>query len=908
MAVRLTARGFWVRYADGRTRRFSWAWLVPFLLLPALFVWALAFQSQPVVRYYVRRAIGQPSYWRGAWRMFVHVNRVSLENLLWSTPEPLTSELPTLHLYVGNNTVDDMMKAKAFGDPALDHAVGGDKPYFPGVLVDETGAHRETQICLRGANVWHHRPEKPSLRLRLRQEDELDRRFVELSRPEDPLALKNWLPDQLGRRLGLMSDLGDHVRLYLNNKCLGVYLRTARPEEPLALLNGRMPGTFFKGDLLDEATRGEGLWASRAPWSLDGESEEPFNLALFDRFLAASSGPPGLASVQALEEVLDEEVYARWAALSIATCSVHTDEFHNHTYFVASNQGQVEVVPWDLNGFGVHVPPTVPPDLELHPPMRMISRDPRWVHRRNEVLWQLLEGDCRPDRLGAEVDAALARLRPDLRADENLSSFEWTNVGLLEVPWSVRCLDEKAAELKEFIASRHGFLRAYLLDARVSVAPDGAGSLVTVWGAAAVRVTRDDGQPVQADTWAGAPGLLYPGLSEATADFTEFTWEKGAKYPYASPAPLVYHLDAPPARLRFTHALAGTPVTPVAPPAASAPARSVHPSAFPAPVEAPLVLGPGEVQLTEDLCPAPGQGLVIRPGTRLLLAPRVGIYVRGQVLAEGTAEAPIEVLPLGSEPWGAFGVLGAGAETSRFRHVRVSGGSVGERFAKWKGMFDLYGAPNHDVGQTLLADCAFGENFIGDDAVNLAEIDARVERCTFADARSDGLDLDRCRALVLDSRFQRSGNDGLDNMTCQVDVRRCTFTGCGDKAISMGEATRITVQGCLIEDCVRGIELKDASRGLVVDSTFRGCGLAVNAYQKKPHYGQGGTGALVRCRLEGSRKADVSLKRRCRLVLVETPVSTRDARPEQVEVAPSLRVEEWGPLLEQAGRPVPPVE
>lgn len=903
MRVRLTLRGFWVVYADGRVRRFSWLWLIPLLLLPVVLVWALAFQSQPLVRYYVRRAISEPAYLGSAMRMLVHVNRVSLENLLFSTPEPLVSELPTVHIWAGNNTVDDMMRALAFGDPALDHDPGGDKPYFPAQYQDETGQQRRVQMCLRGANVWHHRPEKPSLRLRVRQEDELDRRFIELSRPEDVLALKNWLPDRLGRRLGLMSDLGEHVRVFLNRKYMGVYLRTARPEEPLALLNGRMPGTFFKGDLLDTRTRGEGLWVSRAPWGLDGEAEEAFNLGLFERFLAASRGPPTLEGVLALEEVLDEERYARWAALAIATCSVHTDDFHNHTYFVTTYQAQVEVVPWDLNGFGVHVPPVVPPDLLLHPPMRMISRDPRWVHRRNEVLWQLLHGDCEPARLGAEIDVAVRRMRRDLQADENLSSFEWTHVGLLEVPWSVRSIDAKVAELKEFAVRRHAFLRAYLEDARVSVMPAGPGaSRVLVWGSAAVRVRDQDGLPVATDGWPGAPDLLYPGLSEELGEFDQFTWERGAKYAYALPAPLEYVVQAPPERLRFVHALTGAPVSPRPAPEASLAARSVHPRGFPVHPTQPLVLGPGEVRLSQDLCPAPGQGLVIQPGTRLLLEPGVGIYVRGQVLAEGTAEAPIEVLPAGDQPWGAFGVMGPGAETSRFRHLRLEGGSVGERFARWKGMFDLYGVPGEDHGQALLADCAFGRNHVGDDAVNLAELTVRVERCSFSDARSDALDLDMCRAEVVDCRFVNSGNDGLDNMTCDTDVRGSSFEGCGDKAISMGEASRVTVQRCTVTGCARGIELKDASLGLVLDTRFAGCGVAVNAYQKKPHYGRGGRGALVRCQLTGSQKVDVSLKPRCELVLVDTRVQRFDAQPPQVLVAPSLSGPEWAPLLERARR------
>ena len=918
MAVRLGLTGFWVRYADGRTRRFSWLWLLPVLSVPLVLLLGLAFQSQPIVRYYVNRAMREPAYLGSAVRVFLHVNRTSLENLVLAQPEPLRSELPTLHLDLGNNTISDMMKALALGDPALDHEPGGDKPWFPGQYTDEGGQPRRVQVCIRGANVWHHRPEKPSLRLRIRQEDQTDRRFVELSRPEDVLAMKNWLPDRLGRRQGMLSDLGDHVRLVLNGKFMGVYLRTMRAEEPLALLNGRMPGTFFKGDLLSQAERAGGpLWDGLPRWSLDGEVDDGFNLGVFQRFLhlataltpapalVAAGDPQGVAAarLEALGEVLDLELYARWAALMIATCSVHTEEWHNHTYFVTTYQGQVEAVPWDVNGYGVHVPPSVPPDVLLHPPMLAISRDPRWVHRRNLALWGLLQGDCHPDRLLAEIDAELARMLPDLRADENLSTFEWTHVGLIELPWSVAAIEPKRAELEAFVRARHALLAAYLADARVSVGPDPerpGASRVVVWGSAAVRVARDDGGPLATDAWGGEPDLLHPGLSEALEDFTEFTYERGGRHPFARPAPLVYRVDAPPERLRFVNAVTGAAVAPGPEATAPLPARSVHPGRFSVPAREDVVLGPGELRLDRDLTTAPGQRLLIRPGTRLLLAPGVGIYARGQVLAEGTAEAPIELRPSGAEPWGAFGVMGPGADISRFRHVRVQGGSVGERFSRWKGQFNVYGRPGREgQGEVLLQDCWFGRSFVGDDSVNLAEVDARVERCAWEDARSDALDLDMCRVRVRDCRWTNSGNDGLDNMTCDTDVRDCVFVGSGDKAISMGEASRITVQRCQMLSCARGIELKDATRAVVFDSVFRGCGVTVNSYQKKAWYGRGGLGALVRCRLEESRELDVKLAPRCDLTLVETEAARVDASPDRVRRAPSLGPE-WEDLLRRA--------
>ena len=80
---------------------------------------------------------------------------------------------------------------------------------------------------------------KPSVRVKLRKDDVRDgRRYIELSRPKDVLALKNWLPQVFARKLGLLSDQSDLVRLFINQKYAGVYVRSMRPGQALAIAVG----------------------------------------------------------------------------------------------------------------------------------------------------------------------------------------------------------------------------------------------------------------------------------------------------------------------------------------------------------------------------------------------------------------------------------------------------------------------------------------------------------------------------------------------------------------------------------------------------------------------------------------------------------------------------------------------
>ena len=305
-----------------------------------------------------------------------------------------------------------------------------------------------------------------------------------------------------------------------------------------------------------------------------------------------------------------------------------------------------------------------------------------------------------------------------------------------------------------------------------------------------------------------------------------------------------------------------------------------------------MVLGPGEVLVDRDIVTDPGQRLTIRAGTRVLLKKGVGIYARGLTLVQGEPGAWVEFLPADENvPWGAFGVSGAATKGSRFEYMRVRGGSVGtDGIVRYKGMFNVYDCPG-----VVLRHCEFGENMVGDDTVNLAESRITVENSRWENARADGLDLDMCRGVVRDSVWLNSGNDGLDLMGCRVKVERCRFEGSGDKGVSVGEGSQVLIENSEVIGCNIGIESKDASRALVVDTLFDGNTTTVHSYQKKWMYSGGGTTALVGCRIENSVEADAAIEKRSKLILLDTRIESVGEGSNRVVVVDDLG-HEWGDL------------
>ena len=184
-----------------------------------------------------------------------------------------------------------------------------------------------------------------------------------------------------------------------------------------------------------------------------------------------------------------------------------------------------------------------------------------------------------------------------------------------------------------------------------------------------------------------------------------------------------------------------------------------------------------------------------------------------------------------------------------------------------------------------------------DDAVTLALSTVRVLGCTFEDVPSDGLDLDRCVGTIVGSTWRNCGNDGLDLMESRVRVEGSRFTRCGDKGISVGEASSILLTGSKITDCKMGLQTKDASAALVVDSSLLRNGVGLHAYMKKWSYGYGGTALLLRSRIESSRVQGVSIEGRPSLFVSESQVDSIGVGKERVHEVKELPAQ-WAKLLD----------
>ena len=245
--------------------------------------------------------------------------------------------------------------------------------------------------------------------------------------------------------------------------------------------------------------------------------------------------------------------------------------------------------------------------------------------------------------------------------------------------------------------------------------------------------------------------------------------------------------------------------------------------------------------------------LFLAAGTEVLLGPGACLVIRGRLLANAAESSPIRFRRADSEPWGAVVLQGPGSSGSRLQHCVFDGGSGSlddDGLFEYSGMLSV-----HDAQRISLQECTFQNSTLFDDVVHAVYADIELSACHFHEAPSDGLDLDQCRATVLDCHFHDMGNDGLDLMTCDAIVRDCTFTGCGDKGISIGERSRVLVANSRFADCVFGIQSKDDSDAAALNCTLTGGTRALDTIVKNWRYGKGGRLIANRCKLLGATTA-----------------------------------------------------
>ena len=238
----------------------------------------------------------------------------------------------------------------------------------------------------------------------------------------------------------------------------------------------------------------------------------------------------------------------------------------------------------------------------------------------------------------------------------------------------------------------------------------------------------------------------------------------------------------------------------------------------------------GEHVVDRDLVVPEGYALTCTEGTLLDLVDSAMILARGPVRWTAARDQPVVLESTDGTGQGLV-VMNAGSR-SVLSGVVFSGLTAPSR-PGWS----LTGAVSFHESPVTLDRCRF-EKIRCEDAFNAIRSPFFLDQVVFVDIQSDALDGDFCpKSSMVGCVFHDIGNDAVDVSGTVLEIQDLEVVRAGDKAVSAGENSDVTVRGLRVEDSEIGVASKDLSSVLLYEPQIVRCRIGFAAYRKKPEFG-----------------------------------------------------------------------
>ena len=243
-----------------------------------------------------------------------------------------------------------------------------------------------------------------------------------------------------------------------------------------------------------------------------------------------------------------------------------------------------------------------------------------------------------------------------------------------------------------------------------------------------------------------------------------------------------------------------------------------------------FIIPTGDWIVAEPMMLPKGMGLEIEAGTKLAFAENAGIAMSGPIFVRGTVDAPVQMIAR-DESWAGFYVVRA-EERSLINHLHVS--DVGA-----SSVFDtgLTGALTFLESDVEIRFSQF-HNALAEDFINIHFADLRMEGSSFSRTASDAIDIDFGTFVISRSDFEDIKGDGIDFSGSVGELRQVSFSSIGDKAVSVGEQSEVSITDASVTDALVALASKDGATVKVDGLKTSNLKLSpVMAYTKKPIFG-----------------------------------------------------------------------
>ena len=237
--------------------------------------------------------------------------------------------------------------------------------------------------------------------------------------------------------------------------------------------------------------------------------------------------------------------------------------------------------------------------------------------------------------------------------------------------------------------------------------------------------------------------------------------------------------------------------------------------------------------------------IIVQAGTEFSFVNKGQIISFSPIFMEGTKEDPITFKTnfdgnineyrknSGNKDYG-YGILLIKAhKKSIINHVifdKLSSPSISSNQS-------VSGAINFYESNVEITNSKFLNNLRGDDYLNIIRSNFLLSNNTFVNTNGDSVDIDFSNGIIKNSLFNKSLNDAIDFSGSNVNLSNIKIIDAGDKAISAGEESKISINDMLILNSKMGLVSKDKSKLFAKNINIYGSSIAISAYVKKSEYG-----------------------------------------------------------------------
>jgi hypothetical protein len=252
-----------------------------------------------------------------------------------------------------------------------------------------------------------------------------------------------------------------------------------------------------------------------------------------------------------------------------------------------------------------------------------------------------------------------------------------------------------------------------------------------------------------------------------------------------------------------------------------------------------LVVQRGLWEVAGSLVIPTGITLKIQAGATLRFLSGEGLFSHGPMELLGTKDDPIilEGIPSKADKnfWQGVAVLSANSP-SVWAYVTIRD-TTGISYKGWQ----LTGGATFYQSDIRMNRCRFLGN-LGEDALNIFHSKFVLDGVEILETVSDGLDVDFSDGIIKDGIFQSigkaGGGDAIDISGSDVRVTGSHLLDISDKALSVGEQSKMVAQKLIIEDVGTGAASKDGSHLEISDSSIKNAHhTGLMAYIKKAEFG-----------------------------------------------------------------------